>query len=230
MTPEASRKTLLLLVATGGVLRRGGAMDDEPYGFGRTAYLDVCRDEVTACGFDDDCRACYNWRTQNRFEVFECEERYYDAGTDVCSRSASYVCCPDEFMTDNDCAGNTAIMEYALCYTSYLSTESGEAECTTPSCSPKAANNEQGNEDDGFAEAQDEFLHSCLAELTACGASAECLECYGAPSKAQGFQVAAYDTCAQEYHAGYADACESILPTICCPDEKFGKDCSGNTA
>lgn len=168
--------------------------------------------------------------------MHSCMGKYLDLGSDICTTWSYGICCADEFVTTVDCAGNAAFVEAELCRSSYYSSLTGGAECTSFSCLPATTTSEQGD-DDGVAVTADDGITDddwdsvCITEGVECLSDEECAECRRASADAKLCEPEAWEECANEYVPGYTGGCESITPTICCPDQinGSGNGCSENT-
>ena len=196
----------------------------------------VCPDVLNACLVEPDCFACASWSIlAGPQKMHGCMGKYLDLGSDICTTWSYGICCADEFVTTVDCAGNAAFVEAELCRSSYYSSLTGGAECTSFSCLPATTTSEQGDDDgvvvtadDGITD--DDWGSVCVTEGVECLSDEECAECRRASVDAKLCEPEAWEECANEYVPGYTGGCESITPTICCPDQinGSGNSCSEN--
>lgn len=169
----------------------------------------------------------------------DCTQKYLDTYVNdgICTAYSYNICCPDDYVADVDCAGNTLFEEAMLCQNSYISVELlGGAECTTFSCLPASTSSERDDEggfgiaDDGVSgtTTDDSASSFCATETTECLSDEECTACWRASVDAALCETEAWTECFNDYVPGFTGGCESIVPSICCPDEFNGNDCSGN--
>lgn len=116
---------LFLLVTATTVLQHSGA---------------ICDDEWSACFDDAVCNSCYyEWgQSDTSFDAFnECLEDYpdidYGVEIDWCFWHAASDCCKDS-VNSNDCLGNSAFLEHALCNLNISVTAKVGEGCTAMTC------------------------------------------------------------------------------------------------
>lgn len=99
----------------------------------------VCDDEFDACFDDAVCNSCYyDWAPGQNFDPYnECIADYpdidYAVEIDWCFFTAASDCCKDA-VNSNDCLGNSAFLEHAICMLNDSVTERVGEGCTAMTC------------------------------------------------------------------------------------------------
>lgn len=148
----ASGPLVLLLLATAAMtLQRTGAATSSAF----------CTAETAACNDNEECVGCMSgyYSVDGGPEAFvECLEDtsyYYDAA-DPCTSLAGTPCCSD-LMSANDCLGNSAFVDFWVCYMNEFTDALGvSGECTAASLTCDGSGAEVVVDDTDDADATDD--------------------------------------------------------------------------